>query len=432
MLLKKVYDLLRKPFIRNVAVLVTGTAAAQIIGLVSSPIITRLYGPEAFGVMGVFMAIIQVLSPIATMAYPIAIVLPKSDKNAKRIIKLSLYISISVALIAALILLFFGEKIVSFFQLESISSYMFLIPFVIIFSGLLQISEQWLIRTKKFIINSKVAFLQSFIINGSKIGFGFISPSVSVLVFLTAISDGLRASMMMFFDRRSKARYRESTNTEEELSIKELAIKYRDFPLFRAPEILTNAVSQRLPVLMLTSFFGAAAAGFYTLANTVLQKPIQLIGKSVGDVFYPRITQAAHNKEKLTNLIIKATLMLGAVGIFPFAIIIFFGPMIFSFVFGVEWNVAGKYAQWLGIFLFFEFINKPSIKALPVLKAQRFHLIYSILTSVIRFAALAIGYFVFSDDLIAIALFGISSAILHIIIILIVLLKSRSYDKNNL
>ena len=97
----------------------------------------------------------------------------------------------------------------------------------------------------------------------------------------------------------------------EKVSLKKLAKRYRDFPLFRAPQVFLNAISQSLPVLMLTSFFGPAVAGFYSIGRTVLAIPSTLIGKSVGDVFYPRISEAAHNGENLTKLIKKATLSLG-------------------------------------------------------------------------------------------------------------------------
>src|SRR5699024_6557163 len=80
-----------------------------------------------------------------------------------------------------------------------IAKYMYLIPFVIFFSGLMQVANQWLIRTKQFTVNARVNFLQSIIVNISKVGIGLIAPLAAVLVFLTAIGNGLRAIMMIIF-----------------------------------------------------------------------------------------------------------------------------------------------------------------------------------------------------------------------------------------
>lgn len=423
-----IYQIINMPFVRNVVIMATGTAAAQVVGLISSPIVTRLYGPEAFGLMGVFMAIVQIIIPVAALTYPIAIVLPKDDGNAKGLIRLSLYTSFGLAIIALFLLLLFNDQIVALFQIEEVSSYLYLIPLIIVFSALMQVSNQWLIRTKQFRINAKVDFFQSVFINASKIGIGIFNPVASVLIVLSASANGLRAIMMMFFIRRSRNKRKVNKHGEGTLSIRELAKKYRDFPLYRAPEVLVNSISQRFPVLMLTTFFGPAAAGFYTLGNTVLQQPIRLIGDSVGNVFYPRIAEAAHSNESLAKLIIKATLALAAVGLIPFGTIIIFGPWIFGFVFGSEWEIAGRYAQWIGLFLFCEFINKPSIKSLPVLSAQLFHLVYTVIVFIVRIASLIIGNYVFSNDLVAIALFGVSSAIMHIILIMLVIKRSKEFD----
>src|SRR5699024_2713804 len=199
----------------------------------------------------------------------------------------------------------------------------------------------------------------------------------------------------------------------QKYSIKKMMKKYSDFPKYRAPEQFLNATSNGLPVLMLAAFFGPASAGFYAIGRTVLSLPTQLIGKSVGDVFYPRISEAFNNREDVTSLIKKSTMALGGMGILPFGLVVAFGPALFSLVFGSSWEVAGEYARWIALWTFFGFMNRPSVRALPVLNAQRFHLFYTIIMLVIRLGVLAIGYYVYSSDIVAIAMFGVSGAILN-------------------
>src|SRR5690625_7567843 len=102
-----------------------------------------------------------------------------------------------------IILILFNKQIISIFNLKEIGSYLYLIPLVIIFSGLMQVAEQWLIRTKQFTINSRVTVLQSLIMNGSKVGIGFFYSVAAVLVVLSAFGYGLIAAMMIFFAKRS-------------------------------------------------------------------------------------------------------------------------------------------------------------------------------------------------------------------------------------
>src|SRR5699024_7487860 len=158
-----------------------------------------------------------------------------------------------------------------------------------------------------------------------------------------------------------------------------------------------------------------------SIGRTVLSMPSRLIGKSVGDVFYPRIATAANNNENITKLIIKATLALGFVGILPYGLIIAFSAYVFSLVFGSEWIIAGENARWIALWLFFAFMNRPSVRSLPVLSAQRFHLIYTVFMLVTRLGVLALGYYIFASDIIAVALFGITGAILNFGLIAITL-----------
>lgn len=419
-------QIIKSSFVRNVFIMATGTAGAQFVTMALSPIITRLYGPEAFGILGTFTALTQIIIPVAALTYPIAIVLPKNDKNAKSLMKLSLYITFSIAAITTIILLFFNNSIVNLFQIKEIAPFLYLIPLVIIFAGIMQVTEQWLIRTNQFSINAKASFLQSIITNGSKVGIGLVYPAATVLVVIQAMGNGIKAFIMVMFSRKKK--YKESIDHEEEkLSIAQLAKKHIDFPIFRAPEVFLSSISQNLPVLLLSSLFGPAAAGFYNVGRIVLGLPSRLIGQSIGDVFYPRISEAANNGENLNKLIKKATLALGGIGIIPFGLIILFGPFLFEFVFGEGWSMAGEYARWIALSSYSIFMNKPSVRSMPVLRAQRFQLMFTVVTLITQATALLVGFFVFDSDLVAVALFGISGALLNCILILITLRMSKKF-----
>lgn len=428
-MIKRIVNLCKKPFVHNVLIMASGTAAAQVITMAFSPLITRLYGPEAFGVLGVFMAIVGIIGPIAALTYPIAIVLPKSDNDAKGLVRLALYVTLGVTFLTTLILLFFNESLVRLFQIEKIAPLMYLIPLVILFSGVLQVVQQWLIRTKNFGLTAKVTSLHALLLQGSIVGIGVFYPVAVILVILNTLGQGLKAFMLIMGVRKKGSK--RNTESNEPASMKRLAKQHKDFPLYRAPEVFLNAASQSLPTIVLASLFGPASAGFYSIGRMVLSVPSQLIGKSVGDVFYPRINEAANNGENLTRLIKKATLALGAIGIIPFIVVILFGPWLFSFVFGVDWVTAGEYARWIALWSLFGFMNRPSVRALPVLSAQAFHLKFTIIMIITRVVVLLIGYYVFSSDLVAIALFGISGAILNICLILITFNISKVFDKGH-
>jgi O-antigen/teichoic acid export membrane protein len=416
----------QKKFVRNVFIVASGTAMSQAITMAFSPVITRLYSPEAFGLLGVFMALVAVLTPAAALTYPIAIVLPRSDYDARGIARLAAYIAFALSFLVAVILLVSGDHILGLLDAQDISSYILLLPLAMLFAALMQIAQQWVIRKKQFGIAARAEVLKALLVNTAKVGIGWFYPLAAVLIVLSTLGQVIHAGILGLGIKRSSpsaAVAREEAGSNS--SLWELAQRHRDFPLYRAPQVLINSVSQNLPVLMLAAFFGPASAGFYAICRNVLGMPTRLIGKSVGDVFYPRITEAAYRGENLTRLILKATLCLAAVGFVPFALVVAFGPWLFGLIFGAEWVVAGEYARWLSIMMFFLFINKPSVAAVPVLNLQGGLLIYELFSTGSKLVAIYIGAVLFADDKLAIAIFSGFGALAYIFLIGWVILSSH-------
>jgi O-antigen/teichoic acid export membrane protein len=216
----------------------------------------------------------------------------------------------------------------------------------------------------------------------------------------------------------SSRRADQTTNRDESTKILLLARRHRDFPLYRTPQNLLNALSAGLPVALLAGYFGSAAAGYYAVASTVLVIPAGLIGASVMQVFYPRVTQAIQGGENTRALVKKATLGLALVGALPFVVICLAGPTLFGFVFGAQWHKAGIYAQWLSPWLFLQYINKPAVAAVPALGLQGRLLIYELFSTGSKVLALYLGFVTFGSDVLAIALFSVVGNVAYVWLIL--------------
>lgn len=419
------------------ATVASGAAASQAIVMAFSPLITRLYGPEIYGLQGVFMSIAGVMGSVAAMNYPVAIVLPESDADAEGLARLSIYVGLVISLMVTALLYIFGTEILHLLNAAEITDFIYLIPVFMFFSVLSMVSGQWLIRKKMFSLTAKVTSGQALVINAIKAGLGFIHPTAAALIVTTTSGVFLTAVMMFFGMRKKQSCDVEKSNcSSPALSLWQLAKRHRDFPLLRTPQVLLNSVSHSLPIIVLAAHFGPASAGFYTIASAVLGIPMVLIGSSVMQVFYPRINEAIHRGEDAKSLIIRATVGLALSGAVPFLVVILAGPTLFGFVFGNEWTVAGTYAQWLSIWIFFQYINKPAVAAIPALRLQGGLLIYELFSMGTKVLALYLGYKFFESDVIAIALFSLFGAIAYAWLILWVIFHSgqlgKSSEKNEL
>jgi O-antigen/teichoic acid export membrane protein len=411
-------------FVRNVVTVASGAFGAQVITMVFAPFITRVYGPEAFGLLGTFMAIVTVAIPIAAFGYPIAIVLPREDRDALALVKISLYLSILVSLLTAALIWASGSSIVSIFGAQPIGNYLLMIPLAMLFANWVQIAQQWLIRKKSFSVVARNAVGHSLILNTAK-SLGYMYPSAALLITLTISSNALHTATLFFKARKLHKVERPVEDQKPHTVLMEIIVRYKDFPLYRAPQNFINAVSQSFPVFMLAALFGPVAAGFYTLANMVMGVPSNLVGKAVNDVFYPKIVEANHCGENLHRQIMNATIMLLGLSAVPFGLVALFGPWLFGAVFGSSWTTSGDYARWLALFFLFNFINKPAVAAVPVLGIQRGLLFYELLSTGSKLLGLFVGFYWLHSELWAIALFSVAGATAYIAMIMWILHRAK-------
>src|SRR5690606_23428404 len=271
-LIKQKFDYLQKSkFVRGVVVLATGTVAAQLVGILVTPLITRLYGPEEFGQLGVFMNILSVMTPLVALCYPIAIVLPKEKGSAVDVARLALFITCIVSLFSLLLLLFTPSSLLVNLGFPAFPLWLWAIPFALFFGGILQICQQWMIREKQFGMLAKASFYQSIFVNVGKIVLGAINPVGIMLIVMATLASIIHA--VILFPGLKTLNKGDAWDTER---IKSMAKQYIDFPIYRAPQTFINALSQGFPVFFIASFFGVKEAGFYTLATSIMGIPTAL------------------------------------------------------------------------------------------------------------------------------------------------------------
>ncbi len=418
---------LRSPVLRNIATVASGTAGAQVITLALMPVITRIYGPETYGILGVFMSLAFMLIPVAALTYPVAIVLPKRDADARGLIRLSLLIACAFAALAAAVIALFGERLADLAGVTQIAPFLMLLPLVLLAGAALEVTQQWLIRQQRYRLTAGVAVQQAIAHNGLRIAVGLLHASPAALLLSTAVGPLLHTLMLNWGLRRNPGAVAQSEAPAVQLSTRELALQYHDFPLFRAPQMLINAVSQNLPTLVLAVFFGPVAAGFFALCKQALNVPTQLVGKSVADVYYPRISTAVQDHQPIAGMLAKATAALALVGLLPFALVFCFGPQLFALVFGEQWAVAGEYARWLASAEYMIFVSRPCTVAVPALALQGRFLIFEVLSTVLRIAALMAGALFLEQAEQTVMAFTAASILIYLSLIASVLLAARHW-----
>ena len=160
-------------FSKDVLTLVTGTTVSLVITLLASPIITRLYGPAAFGLLALFTSITGILGVIVCLRYELAIVLPKTDEEAANIFGLCMLLVVLVTITTIPLLIILQQPIVEFLKAPQLGQYFWLIPPTLLISGTFLALNYWNTRTKQFKRLSIARIFSSFSTTGTQLGAGF-------------------------------------------------------------------------------------------------------------------------------------------------------------------------------------------------------------------------------------------------------------------
>lgn len=409
----------REAFLKNILVLASGAALSNALTLLFSLVITRLYGPEQYGYLGVFTSSIYMLAPAIALTMPMTIVLAKSDVEAWMLAKLSLLIGLALSTVLLIGILLFEQEILALINAESLIGLGWLLPVAIFIAVMFQVNEQLQIRVKGFSSLAKSLNIRALFIGSSQTLMGMVKATGGWLVFLYTLG------MLVQNFYLAKRQHRPSKWVGN-FSYGGLLKRYSDFPIYRAPQVLLNSVSLAAPTLMFAWAFGSAAAGFYTIAFALLTVPATLLGKSVGDVFYKEVVDRAEQNKSITALLNKTTRNLFLLGIFPFGFIAVFGPSIFGLLYGEEWKSSGEFAQWIALWLLMMLTSRPAIASVPVLGLQGQLLAHEVISLCVRLVAIYIGVLE-QSPLQSIIYLSVANGLLYGVLILFVYQKSKRF-----
>lgn len=398
-------------FMKSVLTLFTGTAIAQILPVAITPLLTRIYSPNEFGIFALYTSIVTILYVLSTGRYELAIIIPKSDKEAINIAGLAAIINVCISVLLFLILLIGGERLAQIFGISELGIWLYVIPFSLILTGFYYIIYNWLNRRKMYKDMSSNKVIQQGGIGLANITMGYAGNGLGLI--LGTIFGQLFSLVLIIKKLWKKERdYYFKINRKELLT---QAKRYDKFPKFFMVANFLNVSSRNLAQILFSIFFNPVMVGYFTLTQRALGFPVSIIGTAIADVFRQR---AAEDLERIGNckkLYIKTFGLLLLISIIPFSLLYLISPWLFSFVFGEEWRIAGEYARLMMPMLFLQFITSPLSYMSILLEKNKFELFLQLMLITSTTTALMIGYFVFGSIRTSIILYTIAYSIFYIV-----------------
>jgi O-antigen/teichoic acid export membrane protein len=412
---------------KNILLISSGTFIAQILGILLTPLITRVYLPQDYGVLTSFNSIISILVIICLFDYHKAIPIANNDKQVTNLIFLSLSILLSFTFFLFTIFYFFGENLLGLLNLNGLFNYRYFIPIGVFSMGIYNIFLEFELRNRSYSIISRATIIQSSIHNSLRILFGYFNLGAIGLISSTIIgrSFGFYSLYKLFPFRNN---FLNSFNLK---NYKNTLIQFKRYPLYSIPSNLLYTISNELPLLFFTATFGNNTVGLLALAYNIIRIPSNLIGMSISQVFFAEAAKIGKKDPiQLKNLSKNIIIKLSLIGMIPLIIIVLFGPNIFSFLFGEQWMHAGIYARFLSVMIYCHFLTQPVGRLLDILELQKIGLLFNLIRLFILIFSLYISYKLnFTSDKIVIIYAFINSIFYCSLLYLIFKILNNNCDK---
>lgn len=362
----------KSEFAKNVLTLMTGTTLAQALPIAISPILTRIYTPEDFGLLALFIAITSIFGSIANGRYELAIMLPKKDEEAINVFALGVLIVVAVSLFLLIIVVLFNTQIVNLLGNNDIGPWLYFVPLTVLFIGFFNLLSYFNNRKKYYKDLAKTSVIKSVFLSIFQLGIGFIKSGATGLI-TGQIMSHFTSNVKLF---KNVIKDKELTAKITKPKIFAMAKRYKRFPQFSVWGIFLNTSSVHLSNMLISLLYGITTLGMYSLVQKVLGAPISLLGNSIGQVFFQQATIEKNETGKAISSFRGTVKKLFFIGVPIFTVLFFLVEHLFAFVFGNDWKIAGVYAKILIPLYFVRFVVVAVSNTTNVFELQKLALIW--------------------------------------------------------
>jgi O-antigen/teichoic acid export membrane protein len=378
MVLQRIKNMKNSDFIKSLTVLLTGTLIAQFIGYALAPVISRQFSPTEMGEFGMFQRWVVLLATIATARYEFSLPLPKRDEHSFQLYRLALFstmVTLGITLVGFLIYGLYIEKAVGFA----------LWALVLVFSTaalvFFNLGTNWAIRHKEFKLISFSKMTNSLSLNISRVlsGFFHMGKWGLFLSFLLSLLIGAAHFLKDFFHWNKKP-----TTSLSKKKMMSLARTYKDFPLINLPHALSDNLREVLVALLIIEVFSEQIFGSFDHTFRMLRLPVMIIGTSISQILFNRISSYRLEKKMLMPIVVKVFLSLSVLSLIPFSIVYFYGQPLFVFVFGEQWQESGRLSEIMAPWLMLNFVSSPLTIIPLVLEQQKKFFFIGISASILQ------------------------------------------------
>jgi O-antigen/teichoic acid export membrane protein len=404
-------------FLKNFLVLFKGSFFGQLAPLIVSPLIARIYTPEQFGLLALFVSVTTLIGSVINGRYEQAIMIVDKKNERDSLTFLSLIFSFIFSLLLLLLIVIFQKEILSVFDSKNLYKWIYFIPLVVFFIGAFNTLNYFFLKLERLKEISISEIEKSLIFINFQLLFPLFKSGAFGLLAGKIIST-IYAPFYLYF--KSDLCWK---NLDFK-SLVEMSKKYVNFPKYTAPAVFLNNLGTSGVNLLIPIFYSTIFLGLYSLMNKVMLAPFTFIGNSISQTYLKEITNDSRNSFKIS---VNVMLKLFGVSALGYGLSYFFIEDLFQLIYGQEWRMAGTFAKYLIPYFILKFVASPLTSIHTAFEKQKLSLVLQFILFFLSLGILLIcNYYKLSFEYF-LQFFSLSLSIFYFFRILIIL----NISKNN-
>lgn len=330
----------KKGFLRSLASLAGGAALGQAIGVLASPIITRLYDPAQIGAFSIFSTAALLLNSTNSLRYEMAIPVAEDEETASHLVWLCFLLVTAFSLLMGIGVWGWGTSFCRLMKAPSLAPYMWMMPFTVAAAGAYEALNFYTIRRKEFGTLAQSRVIQSVLQSTIQVVVG-ITGAGTIGLLSGDLVGRIASSMRLMWCERFTGVFR----TFPGKGVLTVAKTFVRFPKYMAGASILNLAAIQIPFLLIPVYFGAESAGHYFLAYRTLFLPASFVGAAISQVFLGEAAERIREGDPIAIITSRIFLVLSAAYIPVYTVCLAGAGLLFPAIFGARWHEAGRYAQ---------------------------------------------------------------------------------------
>ncbi len=348
--------------IKDVLTLSIGNAIAFIASVLLYPVLSRVFTPIDYAIFGLYSSIFAFLEIASAGRYDFAVVMPKQEDDAINVVAGGLIISVVYSVFIFSLALLFKDVAASNLNNIQLANWLLWLPIGLLFISISKLCNAWLIRKKNFRASSINKAGQKIAEGSVQVSFGFISFG-NGLVLGDVAGRLFNAGLSIY----QSVKYGLDIKKVSWTSIKTNLKQFLEFPKFGILPSMLNTLGGMLPVFIISMYYSVEISGNFNFSRIILSVPFALIAVGISQVLMQQVSARKHEREPIADEVYSLARKLFVLSVIGTVIIFFFGPVLFEFVFGAKWRVAGWYTSILILSNSISLVVSPFSILLPVL-----------------------------------------------------------------